>query len=139
MTAVLYRRDGIVILLVGLTLAGVWLTRPVTIVTGRVFEDERVVTARLSCGQAVDILVAGEYHEEVPGPRTAQVCAGAARTRAAGVLTLATLAVILGGIGIRNGPYRPRESVRDLRPIPPSPEPMTPTERLREFLRSLNR
>lgn len=134
----LYRRDGILIILVAAGLAAFFLARPVSIVTGRSFEGDRVVAHELRCGTALPILFASRYHEEVPGPATAAECSRAARSR----LFLASLLLIGGGwvagAAIRNGPYRPPEPISSLHPIPPAPRPLSVRERFEEFLKSLS-
>lgn len=100
----MWRKGGIVVLLVGVVVAAWAFNRPVRYEYGYVIEEGRREPAFVECGDTVSVL-RGSYQEDVRTRGERRGCDLAARTNVvnAGLVLLA--AVFVGGAAILRGPF----------------------------------
>ncbi|GBE21944.1 MAG TPA: hypothetical protein ENH00_04005 [Actinobacteria bacterium] len=100
----MYRRTGIILVIVAVVLSAWMLTTPVRHFTGYLIgggETEKLFT---TCGKTIDIL-SGRFDEEVTTPGARGDCVKEARGRVAYVVIVAPPLLLVAGFAIARGRY----------------------------------
>ncbi len=100
----MWRKGGIVVVLIGVIVAAWAFNRPVRYDYGYVIEDGRRQPAFVECGDTLDVL-RGSYPADVRTPGTRRGCDLAARTNIVNAALVLVVALIIGGAAILRGPF----------------------------------